>query len=304
MMSIYTARETYVGQAPASEPVTARTPAAWATGSGDQAQSATFRALAWSQDDDSAAEPLPYTGADYSGPSLSVSTDSEEPQSATRLRRSTLLCGIAAGFAAAAIGGLLLTVMNTQDTPDTTSVRVTQPVLSAAIPQSKAEAPAQVRQIRSSAPTQANGPIPSARSVPPAVSPQAPAAAPVPESQTPVAPVVAAPEAAEAAAPEAAVAAAPETAVASASADPEFTPPGTLPPVLTPPSVSLPEVTPQLVPHPVVPPTFHIPTTPQGGGTLPPVNSVGASGAAGGVTLNPVVTLPPMIPTLSAGGAH
>ena len=270
MMSIYTARETYVGRT-------------------DEPQSATFRALAWSEDDGSTAEPLPYTGEDYSGQAVSITADTVEPSSANRYRRSTLLYGITAGFAAATIGGLMLTVMNTNDVPATTTVQVTPPVVSAAIPASKAEAPAQVRQIRSSAPTQTNVSIPSARAVPPAVSPQPPAAAPASESQTP-------------AAPPAAMAPAAVGTPAVISAAPEFTPPGTLPPIFTPPSVSLPEVTPQQVPHPVVPPTLHIPTTQHDGTTLPPVNSMGATGAAGGVTLNPVVTLPPMIPAL--GGSH
>ena len=289
MMSIFSARETYVGQSEAPEPATGRIPAGWATGRGDEAQSATFRALAWSQDDDSAAEPLPYTGADYSGPTVSISADTQEPQSAIRLRRSTLLSGIAAGFAAAAVGGLALAVMTTTDAPATTPVTVTQPVVSAVIPQPKPEGPTQVRQIRSSAPTRANTDVSSARPAPPAVSSQPAAVAPAPESQTPVAPE-AAPAVVEPAAAE--------------SAAPEFTPPGTRPPVLTPPIVSVPEVAPQQVPHPVGPPTFHVPTMPQEGITLPPVNSVGASGAAGGVTVNPVVTLPPMTPTLSIGGAH
>ena len=280
MTSIFTARETYVGRT-------------------DEPQSATFRALAWSaEDDDSSAEPLPYTGEHYSGPTVPILADAAEPPFATRDRRSTLLYGIVTGFAAAAIGGLFLTVMNTDvltvmdtdDVPATTSVKVTQPVVGAVSPQSKAEAPARVRQIRSSAPTQGNASIPTGRAVPPAVSPQPPVATQAPESQTPDAPEAVAPAAAASAAP--------------ASAAPEFTPPGTLPPVLTPPSVSLPEVAPQQVPHPVGPPTFHVPTMPQEGITLPPVNSVGASGAAGGVTLNPVVTLPPMIPTLSVGGGH
>lgn len=278
MMSIFTARETYVGRT-------------------DDPQSATFRALAWSaEDDDRAAEPLPYTGEHYSGPVVSVLADAAEPPFETRDRRSTLLYGIVMGFAAAAIGGLLLTVMNTVNAPATTSVKVTQPVVSAVSPPSKAEAPSRVRQmIRSSVPTQANASIPPARAIAPTGSPQPPVAAPAPESQTPVAPEAVTPEAVVPA-----VAASPEPA----SAAPEFTPPGTLPPVLDPPIVSLPEVTPQQVPHRVVPPTFHVPTKQYEGITLPPVNSVGAAGAAGGVTLNPIVTLPPMIPTLSVGGGQ
>lgn len=52
-------------------------PAAWASGAAGQAAtesasdgspSATFRALAWSQDDDAAGEPVPYSGEDYSVP--------------------------------------------------------------------------------------------------------------------------------------------------------------------------------------------------------------------------------------------
>ena len=44
------------------ECLTGRTPTAWATSRDDDSQSATFRALAWSQEDDSIAECLPYIG--------------------------------------------------------------------------------------------------------------------------------------------------------------------------------------------------------------------------------------------------
>ena len=132
MMRMSLARETSGGPTATYEPVTGRIPNAWAARREDQAQSATFRALAWSQDDDSAAEPLPYTGEEYqvcsdSRPAVRVTTDTAEPPSATGYRRSTLLYGIAAGFAAAAIGGLLLTAVNTDDGPTTISTKVTQP---------------------------------------------------------------------------------------------------------------------------------------------------------------------------------
>ena len=66
-------------------------------------------ALAWSQDD-FLAEPLPYTGEEYSVPEVSFArrcpiTDADEPASEPRYRPSMLLYGIAAGFVAAAIGG-------------------------------------------------------------------------------------------------------------------------------------------------------------------------------------------------------
>ena len=64
--------------APAADAPTAMGSAAWAAGAAglaagesaaDGAASATFRALAWSQDDESAEDPLPYTGDDYTSSS-------------------------------------------------------------------------------------------------------------------------------------------------------------------------------------------------------------------------------------------
>ena len=242
MMSIYSARETYIGRT-------------------DDAQSATFRALAWSQDEDSVPEPLPYSGEDYLA-------DSSPAVPAARDRRSALLYGIAAGFAAAAVGGLLLTVMNTDSAPATTSVSVTQPVVSAALPQPAVATPTQVRQIRSSAPSQAR------------------VVAPAPEVQTAPAPEPVAPESL-----------APEPV---APAAPEYAPPVAPPPVFLPPVISLPEVTTQPVPHPVGPPTFHVPTLPPEGITLPPVITVPVAPPAPKpvITLKPGVTVPPMIPAL------
>ncbi len=63
------------GLSAAADTPTGIAPAAWAAGAAglaagesaaDGAPSATFRALAWSQDDAPTAEPVPYTGADYS----------------------------------------------------------------------------------------------------------------------------------------------------------------------------------------------------------------------------------------------
>ena len=263
-MSISTARHI-------SDPTTA-SPKAWAVGREDEAQSATFRALAWSQADDSLAEPLPYTGEEYQE-HAAPEPCAAEPPTATRYRRSTLLSGIGVGFAAAAIGGLLLTVVNTDDGPTAIPVVVTQPATKIVSSQPVSATVNQGGPIRLSA---------SARAVPPAVAPAVPPAvaqtpasdAPAPAPQALSTPEIPAPEAA----PEAAA--------------PGVTPPGAkppvwVPPVITVPVVSVPEVTPQQVPHPVVQPDFHVPTLPD------PV-----------ITMKPGTTIPAVIPKLSFGAGH
>jgi hypothetical protein len=109
-------------------------PAAWAAGAAglaagesaaDGAPSATFRALAWSQDDAPAADPVPYTGEDYSADVYTGPTDARPPVGFTPPReqqyaaepaplpwykRPPILFGAAAVAALLAIGGLAITL--------------------------------------------------------------------------------------------------------------------------------------------------------------------------------------------------
>ncbi|OBK75719.1 Hsp70 family protein, partial [Mycobacterium sp. 1274761.0] len=109
-------------------------PAAWAAGAAglaasesaaDGSPSATFRALAWSQDDAAGEEPVPYTGADYAAdaytgptgprPPMAFAPGEEppyesEPAPLPWYKRPTLLFGIAAAAAVLAIGGLAVTL--------------------------------------------------------------------------------------------------------------------------------------------------------------------------------------------------
>lgn len=304
MMSISTTRETYFGRG-ASEP-TGRTPTAWAAGPGVEGQSATFRALAWSQDDDSGAEPLPYIGEEYqectdSRPTVRVTADIAEPSSAIGYRRSASLYGIAAGFAAAAVGGLLLSVVNTDDGPATISTKVTQPATNVVKSEPKSEAVKQEGPIRQSVPAPVSVATAPVSVVPSAFAPGPTIAAPARDTQTPSMPEAAAPEAAapEAAAPKAA---APESAAPEFTA-PDAKPPVWVPPALSSPIVSVPEVTPQQVPHPVgpldfdLPTNFHVPTVAD-----PPIASPAAPAAPNPViTWQPEVVIPAVIPTLSTG---
>lgn len=83
------------GLASAADAPTAMGSAAWAAGAAglaagesavDGAASATFRALAWSQDDDSAGDPLPYTGDDYTASAGYASPGAYASQGATAAR--------------------------------------------------------------------------------------------------------------------------------------------------------------------------------------------------------------------------
>lgn len=275
----------------AHETVTSRTPNAWAVGRGDETQSTTFRALAWSQEEDIVSEPLPYIGEPYEE-FQEPTAEAVEPTPVHPQRRSTLLYGIAAGIAAAAIGGLAITVMNTDDGPVTVSTKVTQPATNAVNSQPSVEtmpfgssSPAPVE--TAAAPVQAA----PAHAVSSAVAPSHALITPAPELQSTVTSEAVTPEAVarEAATPEAAAS---EPAVPAAStpqftppaATPKFTPPGTKSPVWVPP------VTPQPVPHPVVPPTFHVPAA-------DPVIPVPASSNPV-IPFKPGVTIPTIIPTL------
>ena len=122
------------GLSPAADVPTGIAPAAWAAGAAglaasesatDGAPSATYRALAWSQDDAAGSEPVPYTGADYSTDVYTGPTDArppvaftpgEEPQYEAEpaplpwYKRPPILFGAAAVAALLAIGGLAITL--------------------------------------------------------------------------------------------------------------------------------------------------------------------------------------------------
>lgn len=295
---------TSIGMTQESDP-TVNNPAAWAAGRSDESQSGTFWALAWSQDDDSVAEPLPYVGERFEESAVPAG-ETVERSSAPRYRRSTLLYGIAASFVAVAVGGLVVTVLNTDSVPATTSPVVVRPAESAVKVVS-------TPQIRPPASAPAAGP---ARVVPTATNAR-PIATNAPVSRI-------AEDAVKPAAPEA-----PAPEVVAPEVAPQAEPPAALPPVATPPIVTLPEFTPQSVPHPVGPTVIHVPhegpmnsPLPDLGGSIPPINvhvapegpmhpivpnlgvplspvmPAAPAAADPGITLHPVFTLPPVIPVL------
>ncbi len=293
-----------VSPARQSSDPTAAHPAAWAAGRGEETHSATFRALAWSQEDDGAADPLPYIGDLYgdvagqnpapeadSQPTGLVGADGAETPS-TRSGRPAVLFGIAAGFAAVACGGLLLAVLNTDDGPTRISPEVTQPARNVTSQPNTATAA-----IRPPSPAPVRTAAGPALVVPSAVAPSRAFPAPAPESQTPAAPEAAVPAAV---APAATVpAAVPEVSAPEVSA-PEFTAPDATPPVWVPP------VTPQPVPHPVGPQTFHVPAV-SGPIHVPTVGDPALPLPAAPdpvLTLTPDLVLPVTIPTLSTGAGR
>jgi hypothetical protein len=102
--------------------------------------SSTFRALAWSQDDDTVGDPTPYTGEDpYADPYADSSTtrvvaqyhprQDDEPRSWQRL--PLLLFGVAAVVALVAVGGVAIALTSATDetrpTPTTAPVTATSP---------------------------------------------------------------------------------------------------------------------------------------------------------------------------------
>ena len=127
------------GLAAAADAPTGIASAAWAAGAAglaaaesaaDGAPSATFRALAWSQDDAPTAEPVPYTGEDYSADVFSGPTDARppmafappeeqdyaaEPEPLPWYKRPPILFGAAAAAALLAIGGLAITLTSSSD---------------------------------------------------------------------------------------------------------------------------------------------------------------------------------------------
>ena len=299
MTSFSIPRETAAIRTAAHEPLTGRTPTAWARSRDDESQSATFRALAWSQEDDYADEYLPWIGEEYtvsevdSRQAVQSAEDAAGSVSAPRLSRSALLYGIVAGFAAAAVGGLLLTVVNADITPPTTSPTAIQRAENVMVSPPNGESAHQAGTIRPFAPAPANAVASSARPVPPAAisAPSAPARPPA--SQLPSAP--------QASAPEVAV---PEVTTPQVK-PPVLVVPPELAPVITSPIVSVPEVTPQPVPHPVGPIVIDVPTvsdpthrpTPSGPIHVPTVSDPA-------ISLKPGVTIPVVIPTLSTGASQ
>ena len=124
------------GIASAADAPTDMATAAWAAGAAgmaagesaaDGAQSATFRALAWSQDDAPTDEPVPYAGEDYNygfdqgsaeaRPQVAFGPGEEgyppEPAPLPWYKRPPILFGAAAAAALLAIGGLVVTLTNT-----------------------------------------------------------------------------------------------------------------------------------------------------------------------------------------------
>src|SRR6476469_4581401 len=122
------------GLSPAADVPTGIAPAAWAAGAAglaasesaaDGAPSATFRALAWSQDDSPGAEPVPYSGEDYTfdqgptdaRPQVAFAHEEEgyepEPGPLPWYKRPPILFGAAAAVLLLAIGGLAVTLTST-----------------------------------------------------------------------------------------------------------------------------------------------------------------------------------------------
>jgi Hsp70 protein len=119
------------GMAAAADAPTSKAAAAWAaTAAGlaaGESASATYRALAWSQDEAPAGEPVPYAGADYAyggdpgatgaRPPITFAPDEEaypaEPEPLPWYKRPPVLFGAAAAAALLAIGGLAVTLTST-----------------------------------------------------------------------------------------------------------------------------------------------------------------------------------------------
>jgi hypothetical protein len=139
------------GMATAADAPTSVGAAAWAAGAAglaagqsasDGAASATVRALAWSQDEAPAAEPVPYTGDDYASGGDPAATAARppvafapgeqdyaaEPEPLPWYKRPPILFGAAAAAALLAIGGLAVTLTSTVG--DSTPVTETSTTLS------------------------------------------------------------------------------------------------------------------------------------------------------------------------------
>lgn len=266
------------------------------------AQSATLWALAWSDEPESVAEPVPYTGGD----------DAPQQSRETRSQLPTLLFGIAAGAVAIAVGGLALSVSDTETQP---APAVTTEAVQLAVPPSQdADGANRGGSPRSSLPVNgqsrvadtvprvANAPQRVANSSKPAI-----AAAPASTQQASI-PQASIPQNVEtqpAPAEPAPAQPAPAQVTTPVALPPPAAPPVITPPIvsITPPIVSIPEVTPMPLPHPVVPPVFHVPSVtvaPNPGIVLPPalkepIVTVAPNPA---ITLPTDVTLTPFAPKL------
>jgi hypothetical protein len=309
MTSISLPRETAAIRTAAHEPLTGRIPTAWTTGRDDESQSATFRALAWSQDDDSVGEYLPYIGEEFtvsetdSRQTVHSAADAAGSVSAPRYSRSVLLGGIVAGFAAAAVGGLLVAFVNADITPPTTSPTVIQPAKNAVVSQPNGGSAHQGGPIRPLAPAPTNTAAAPVRTGASAATPAPTAPALPPASQGPSAPQVPAPEVTtpEVTVPQVATPqiATPQVATPEV-ATPEVATPEVAAPQVEPPIVSVPEVTPQPVPHPVGPIVLHVPTV-----SDPAIPALVAPAASNPViSLKPDVTIPVVIPSFPAGAGQ
>ncbi|MGH9058859.1 MAG: Hsp70 family protein, partial [Acidimicrobiales bacterium] len=141
--------DTATNLAAAADVPTGMAPSAWAAGAtvaakdqsaADGAKSATFRALAWSQDDSAADEPVPYSGTDYASgygqgdtgarPAAEFETVDDdravEPEPLAWYRRPAVLFGLAAAFVLLAGGGLAYALTASNGTPtDTPQAPVT-----------------------------------------------------------------------------------------------------------------------------------------------------------------------------------
>jgi hypothetical protein len=309
MTSISIPRETAAIRTAAHEPLTGRIPTAWTTSRDDESQSATFRALAWSQDDDSVGEYLPYIGEEFtvseadSRQTVHCAADAAGSVSAPRYSRSVLLFGIVAGFAAAAVGGLLVAFVNADITPPTTSPTVIQPAKNAVVSQPNGGSAHQGGPIRPLAPAPTNTAAAPVRTGASAATPAPTAPALPPASQGPSAPQVPAPEVTtpEVTVPQVATPqiATPQVATPEV-ATPEVATPEVAAPQVEPPIVSVPEVTPQPVPHPVGPIVLHVPTV-----SDPAIPALVAPAASNPViSLKPDVTIPVVIPSFPAGAGQ
>lgn len=282
------------------EDATGRAPTWWVAQRGEDPRSETFRALAWSEDE-SIADPLPYGGEDYVVP---------QANSLTPWYRGTArLYVFAAGVAAVAFGGLVLSSGGVDYAVTTTPVTVTQPATRAPESALDGEAANQVGVTPSMAPAppmapavappqpvappartraDANG-VPTATTAPTTVVAPSPAGATVPDAATPEVTSPASPAPVD------------EPPAASAPVD---EPPAASAPVDEPPLVSLPVVTPQPVPHPVGPaPDIHIPTEPAGSNPVvagpPVISGLPSPGAAHpGITLPPHTVVIPQVPDM------
>jgi hypothetical protein len=112
-------------------PPTQVAPTAWAAQAGDNEQSASFRALAWSQDAAAGEEPVPYTGPEHTGEygreatGFDYAADDRYPAEVGPLpwyKRTALFVSVAAAGAAALVAVVLaLTLGNTKTNPVNTT---------------------------------------------------------------------------------------------------------------------------------------------------------------------------------------